>query len=192
MWPLMLWMHHTHVTCAITRRDDPVYSTLPSLYECVLHFGLQLEHIKENVFGKEKKREKKYIFPEHHYHCHWAASWKREGRSKASAEMASGGGDWPHRRGEGQSLYELPCHPPPFSFLLLLLTFNPTWALFTLCFEADCKLHVLISLVTVAYTYFNYRCVFHPPLPALSFCSCLPFASTTSDMRLYANIWKSL
>ncbi len=62
-----------------------------------------------------KKKKKKHIFTEHHCHCHWAVSLKREGRSKASGAMASGGGDSPRWRGEGQSLSELP-HPP----LLLL------------------------------------------------------------------------
>lgn len=72
---------------------------------------LGCRRMKETAFGREKKQ----IFTEHHCHCHWAVSLKREGRSKASGAMASGGGDSPRWRGEGQSLSELP-HPP----LLLL------------------------------------------------------------------------
>lgn len=84
--------------------------------------------------------------------------------------MASGGGDSPRRGGEGQSLSAHSSSPSALLFSFLpLLTFNPTWALFTLCFEADCKLHVLISLVTVAYAYFKQGCVFvHLFLPFLS------------------------
>lgn len=186
MWLHTQWMRHTHVICAITAGiDDPVYSTLPSLYECVLHFGLQPEHMKENVLGKEKK--KTYF---HRTSLSLSLSSKFEERGKIKGECSDGLWRWrlaPPRRWRTKSL-RAPLSSSPFSFFLLLLTFNPTWALFTLCFEADCKLHVLISLVTVAYTYFKHRCVFHPPVTALSLCSCLPLhllAAVWSHMLIY-------
>lgn len=55
----------------------PVYSALLCLYDCVLHSG----HMKETVCEKEKKK-KSHIFTEHHCHCHWTASLKREGEIK--------------------------------------------------------------------------------------------------------------
>lgn len=117
-----------HVISAITARtDDPVYSTLPSLYECVCvcvaFWAASWAHERECIWKRKKK--KKHIFTEHHYHCHWAASLKGEGRSKASAEMASGGGGWPRRGGEGQSLSELLRPPPPFLFSFAIAYFQP-------------------------------------------------------------------
>ena len=77
--------------------------------------------------------------------------------------MASGGGGSPCRGGEGQTLRaHPPALPPPSSHCshsaLPGLCSPP-------CFEADCKLHLLISLVTVAS--FNHRRVSHPPPPPL-------------------------
>lgn len=184
MWP--------HTPCVCTIQTSPVQLQKES-QECVLHFGLQPEHMKENIFGKERKKKRKETYFLR-TSLSLSLSSKFEERGKIKGECRDGLWRWrlaPPMRWRTKSL-QAHSSSSPFSFLLLLLTFNPTWALFTLCFEADCKLHVLISLVTVAYTYFNHRCVFHPPLPALSLCSCLPFASTTGHMRSYANIWKSL
>lgn len=57
-----------------------------------------------------------------------------------------------------------PSSPPPhhaFSFSFFFL--NPTSALFTLGFEVDCVLYLLIPIVTVAYAYFAMHMFFFPP-----------------------------
>lgn len=99
---------------------------------------------------------------------------ERGERSKAGGASGSGD-DSPCQGGEGQSLSEPPAPLPPLHTTLLLFLFfflNPTPALFTLGFEVDCELYLLIPIVTVAYAYFAMHMGFfpppHPPLPAPS------------------------
>lgn len=124
--------HTPHILFTVAA--DPVYSVLLCL--CV--------HMKE--------RKKK--------HFYWTSlsvslSWRLEERGEIKGERSDGLWWWrltPREKVKDKvSPSSLP--PPPFSTYCLLP--NPASALFTLCFEADCKLHVLISPVTVAY--FNRR-----------------------------------
>lgn len=62
--------------------------------------------------------------------------------------MASSSGDYQGR--EGQSLSEVPPpHLSTFFFLHIFVTFSQVCALFTLRFQADHRIHVLISLVII-------------------------------------------
>lgn len=156
------WGHvsHTHNK----PHKQAVYAALPCVREGVLHSGLQPESVRETVFGEKKETD-----------FYWASlslslvSSNKE-RGKIKGKRRNGPWRWrltlPNR-------WRTKSFRAPSSSFSSLLTLKPTWALFTLCFEAACKLHVLISLVTVAYAYFNHAHVFHPPLPALSLCCCL-------------------
>lgn len=157
--PVRTCLTHTHNK----PHKQAVYAALPCAREGVLHSGLQPESVRETVFGEEKET-----------YFYWASlslslvsSNKERGKFKGKRRV----GPWRWRLTLPRRWRTKSVRAPSSSSSLL--TFKPTWALFTLRFEADCKLHVLISLVTVAYAYFNHAHVFHPPLPALSLCCCL-------------------
>lgn len=93
---------------------------------------------------------------------------EEEARSKAAAEPLAVKNS-PCQGGEGQSLSQAPAHLPPS----LRAFYNPAPALFTLCFEVDCKLYLLIPIVTVAYTHFTMHMFsIHLLLPSHAAAAC--------------------
>lgn len=97
-----------------------------------------------------KMRNEKEILFEHHCHCHWWVPMKKGREIKAAAEPLAVK-DSPCQGGEGQSLSKASAHLPHS----LQAFQKPALALFTLRFEVDCKLYLLIPIATVAYAHFT-------------------------------------
>lgn len=112
------------------------------VYSALLSLYMCMLHFgPQQAHMKEKVKEKKTYF--HRAPLSLSLSSKFEEREKIKGEWSDG-------------LWQGRLAPPR------------RWRTKSLEAPSSCKLHVLISLVTVIYAYFNQRCAFYPPLPALS------------------------
>lgn len=126
---------------------------------CTKSCGLKVE---KRVFGNEKIKNR--IFTEHHCRCRWWVPMKRGERDQRLAEPLAVETTHPAKEVKDKVFPSpLPLSPPTPRFFFSFFFWNPTPALFTLGFEVDCELYLLIPIVAVAYAYFAMRMFFFSP-----------------------------